>query len=116
MEQLNQVKLIGIIGHSRVSEIADRMLVNFTVATNNAYKDHQGIVTVETTWHNCVYWTSKGDTAPEKIRKGSPVSLIGRLRTHRYTGSDGVDRTTTEIVLREIDFPAEQPTTEISYR
>lgn len=37
------------------------------------------------------------------IRKGSFVSLVGRLRSNRYTGNDGTERTLVEVVAGRLE-------------
>lgn len=37
------------------------------------------------------------------IRKGSFVSLVGRLRNTRYTGSDGAERNMVEVVAGRLE-------------
>lgn len=110
IEQLNQVKLIGIVGNSRVSNVADRVLVNFSLATNLAYKDKDNNPIIETTWHNCSFWSKEEDSIVYNIRRGTAVSIIGRIRQCRYCSSDGEQRSSYEILVNHLEFPIETPT------
>ena len=49
LECINRVELRGIVGTSRVTEVGDRNLINFSLATNYAYKDKDGYPVSETT-------------------------------------------------------------------
>ena len=49
LECINRVELRGIVGTSRVTEVGDRNLINFSLATNYAYKDSDGCPVIETT-------------------------------------------------------------------
>ena len=49
LECIYRVELRGIIGTSRVTEVGDRNLINFSLATNYAYKDSDGCPVIETT-------------------------------------------------------------------
>ena len=40
----------------------------------------------------------------EKIEKGGKVSVWGRLRSQRYTDSDGVERTAYEVLAKKIQL------------
>ena len=43
------------------------------------------------------------------VRKGTQVYIEGRLRTRKYTDSDGKDRYTTEIVVENIQLLGKRP-------
>src|SRR5690625_7826889 len=44
------------------------------------------------------------EIAGEYLRKGRPVYIEGRLRTRKWTGQDGVERYTTEIVAEQMQM------------
>lgn len=104
MEQLNRIELRGNVGNIRIQRISGVNVANFTVATNLAYRDKDGGAIIETTWHNVTAWESKDIPNLDKIEKGSKVHLVGRIRCQRYIGSDGIDRTTYEVVARTIEL------------
>lgn len=49
LECINRVELRGIVGTSRVTEVGDRNIINFSLATNYAYRDREGYPVIETT-------------------------------------------------------------------
>ena len=102
MEQLNSVTLRGIVGSVRVQDVQDRKVANFTVATNLAFKCRDGEAIIETTWHNVTAW-SGGKTADlALLQKGQCVEVYGRIRNQRYTGADGMERSSIDILAREV--------------
>ena len=102
MEQLNQVIIRGIIGNARIQKIGDTEMVRFSVATDYAFRNRSGEAVIETTWH--LVTAFKGDRMPDfsTLTKGAGVEVKGRLRNNRYTDSNGVERTTTEILANQI--------------
>ena len=98
MEQLNSVILRGIIGNARIQNIGDTEMARFSVATDHAYKNRSGEAVIETTWHQVTAF--KNDKMPDlsSLVKGAGVEVKGRLRNNRYTDSNGVERTMTEIL------------------
>lgn len=48
LECINRVELRGIVGTSRVTEVGDRNIINFSLATNYAYRDREGYPVIET--------------------------------------------------------------------
>lgn len=103
MEQLNRIELRGNVGNIRISEVGESRVARFSVATNFIYKgkDNEGVV--ETTWHNVVAWSGKGMPDFTAITKGAPVYVTGRIRTSRFTGSDGTEKTVYEVVASKIE-------------
>jgi single-strand DNA-binding protein len=103
MEQLNRVELRGTVGSIYVKEFGTTRCVNFSVATNYCFKDRDGCPVIETTWHRVLAW-EKPDTADAfKMKKGDSVHVLGRLRIQRYTGADGVERQTVEILAQRVN-------------
>ena len=102
MESLNAVKLRGVVGTIRISQFSETKVARMSVATNYAYRDKEGNAVIETTWHNVVAWEGKEIIRLESIEKGSKVEVFGRLRSQRYTGEDGVERTTFEVLARSL--------------
>ncbi len=76
----------------------NRVAARFTLATNYAYKDRDGGAVIETTWHTVNAWQGKGITDLTKISKGSKVYVCGRLRSQKFVGEDGQERSVYEIV------------------
>ena len=52
MEQLNKVELIGTVGSVYVKDFGNTRCVNFSVATNQCYKDREGCPVIETTCYS----------------------------------------------------------------
>lgn len=103
MEQLNKVELIGTVESVYIKEFGNTRCVNFSVATNHCFKDMSGCPVIETTWHRVLAWEDPDAADAFKLEKGSPVHVIGRIRVQRYTGADGVERQTVEIVASKIE-------------
>lgn len=103
MEQLNLVHLRGNVGSVRTSPLAEgRSVSNIAVATNAFTRNQGGTATLETQWTNCVMWSNKKFPSPDQITVGIPVEVKGRLRSHHFTGADGMERYNTEVVVTEI--------------
>lgn len=115
MEQLNRIELRGNIGNVRLSQNIENNVVNFSVATTYVYKDRNGEAVIETTWHNVTAWKLKGMPDFESLGRGMPVRVVGRMRSNRYTGSDGIERNSYDVVASSIELLEEQLTMQASY-
>jgi len=69
------------------------------VATTESWKDkNTGEWQEKTEWHRVVAWRHLAERAERYLKKGKQVYVEGRLETRKWTGQDGADRYTTEIV------------------
>ena len=84
------------------------MVIRFTLATNEVFRGKDNLFREETTWHNVVAWSRKGMPDFEKIRKGTFLEVVGRIKYVKYTDSAGMERTATEINASKIIIPLEE--------
>lgn len=103
MEQLNRIELAGRIGTIKITSVGDARIARFSLATNVTYKDKYGTPVIETTWHNVAAWESPQCQNLDSLAKGDNVHVIGRLRTSRFTASDGSERTIYEVVAAMVE-------------
>lgn len=83
---------------------------NFNLAVNRSgAKKGDGI---PPDWFKVELWGDQAQAAADTLRKGSRCTVIGRVRTERWTGKDGQERTSTVIRAedwRTPDAPAAAP-------
>ena len=110
---LNRVELRGRIGQDpRIANVGDSSVARFSIATSEIYKDRNGDLKEETTWHNIAAWNGRNIADFSSLRKGVPVSVVGRIRNVKYTSTEGEDRQYMEILatrLAIMDISGEQP-------
>ena len=103
-EFLNRVELRGRVGHDpRVTSVGDAQVARVSLATNEAFRGKNGDLSEEVTWHNVTAWAGRNIMDFKEIRKGSFVSLIGRLRNSRFMGNDGTERSLVEVVAGRLE-------------
>ncbi len=56
----------------------------------------------EADFHRIVAWDKLAEFCDTYLRKGRMVHVEGRLQTRTFTGQDGIERHTTEIVAEEL--------------
>lgn len=100
---LNKVMLIGNLGKDpEVRQTQDgQKIVNFTLATNEVWKDKAtGERRDKTEWHRVVVFNEKlADVCEKFVKKGTKVYLEGQIQTRKWTDAQGQERITTEVVL-----------------
>ena len=110
---INKVFLIGHLGgdpEARYTK-SGRPVASFSVATNESWKQQNGLITEHTEWHALVAWDKLADFSNEYLYKGQLVSVEGSLRTRTWETKDGINRKTTEIICSNI-VPLEWKTKE----
>jgi len=102
MKSLNKVSLIGNIGSQpEIKALPSGVnVINFSLATNESYKDKQGEWVDQTEWHRCVGFDKVADILAKYTDKGSKVFLEGKLRTRSWE-ENGVKKYSTEIVVKD---------------
>ena len=100
----NRVQLIGHLGHDPEIKTLEsgKKLARFTLATNENFKNAEGLKTEETTWHNIVAWNGSAEIASKYLTKGKEVCVEGRITYRTYTDKNGVQKGSTEIVVNEL--------------
>ena len=106
MASVNKVILIGHLGKDpEVRHLeGGNSVANFTMATNEYYKDKQGTRVERTEWHNIAAWRGLAELAEKYLRKGQQVYVEGRIRTRQYQDKDNQTRYVTEIIAEEISL------------
>ena len=108
----NKVQLIGNLGNApEVKELeAGKKLAKFRMATNETYRNAEGVKVEETTWHNVVTWGKVAEIVEKYLKVGSEVALEGKLVNNNYTDKDGVKKYEVEIHVNEILMLDSKPT------
>ena len=101
---VNKVILLGNVGGDPVirSTQDGKKIATFSLATSEKWTDKKTNEKREVTqWHNIVVFSDGLVGIIEKyIKKGTKLFVEGSLQTRKWTGNDGVEKFTTEIVLQ----------------
>ena len=100
---LNKATIMGRVGRDpeiKTMQTGAKM-ASFSIATSEKWKDkNSGEQREKTEWHNVVIWNEALVGVAEKyVKKGDLLYLEGQIETRKWE-KDGVDRYSTEIVLR----------------
>jgi single-strand DNA-binding protein len=101
---LNSVQLIGNL--TRDPELrytpSGTAVATIGVATNRSWTTDTGEKKEETEFHRVVVWNKLAELCSQLLSKGAKVYFHGRLATRSWTGQDGVQKSTTEIVADDM--------------
>ena len=110
---LNKVLLIGRLGNDpelRYTPAGDAV-ANFSLATNEAWKDQEGNPKEKTEWHRVVVWRKLAEFCGQYIKKGSHIYVEGRLTTQSWQDKDGNKKYSTQIMANQIQLLDPKPET-----
>ena len=100
----NKVQLIGHVGQEPEIKTFDggKKVVNFTLATNDSYKNEKGEKVEQTEWHKITAWGKIADIIEKYVTKGKEIAVEGKLTHRSYDDKNGEKRFITEVVANDI--------------
>ena len=104
---LNKVMLIGHLGDDVKMHYFDGggSIGRFPLATNESYLNKSSGEKINNTeWHNIVLRNKAAEICEKYLSKGDKIYIEGRIKTRKWTGEDGNDRYSTEIIVNEFTF------------
>jgi len=75
---------------------------SFTLAVDRSFKDANG--DKGTDFINCVVWRKQAEALANYTKKGSKLSVRGRIQVRNYDNSEGKKVYITEVVVEEFTF------------
>ena len=100
----NKVQLIGNVGNDPEIKTFDggKKVVNFTLATNESYKNDKGEKVEQTEWHRVSAWGKTADIIEQFVTKGKEIAIEGKLTHRSYDDKNGEKRYITEVVASDV--------------
>lgn len=74
------------------------------LAVNRRYRSGEGAWEQETTFVDVVAWGRQAEVSAERLAKGSPILLEGRLHLDRWETEEGQKRSRLRVVAEMIRF------------
>ena len=108
---LNKVMLIGNLGIDPVVKYLEnnRVVAQFTLATNEAFLDKNGERKVETEWHNIELWDQLAKSVDQLklkglLKKGTQVYIEGKIRSEMYKDANGLEVMRKKIKASQVQL------------
>lgn len=100
MSSVNKVILVGRLGKDPEVRYTSsgKAVANFSLATDESYKDNKGERQKKTEWHNVVVWgVAVENYVQPYLHKGDLIFVEGKLQTRQWEDKQGQKRFTTEV-------------------
>ncbi len=81
-----------------------RAITKFRVAVSRRYKDSQGEWKDDTLFIGVTTWGDLAERCQERLKKGSPVIIQGRLTSSEWETSEGQKRSKIEVNAMSVQF------------
>ncbi len=106
MASVNKVILVGNLGRDPELRYipSGQAVANFTLATNERWRDKEGNNQERTEWHRIVVWGKSAENCAQFLQKGRSVYIEGKLQTQEWEDKEGNKRKTTEVVAQTVQF------------
>lgn len=104
---MNLVTLTGRVGQDpKIKEFDNGKLATFTLAvTERGYKTKDGKEIPERTdWFNIVAKYGLAKLCEQYVKKGTPLLIVGKIKTRSYEDNNGQTRYVTEIHVDELEL------------
>ena len=104
MSTTNRVQLTGNLGNNPEIKTFENgtKVARFSMATKDEYKTRTGEKAEDTQWHFISAWGKMAEQIEAELKKGSFVSVDGRLTTRNYVDKNGQKKYVTEIVANDV--------------
>jgi single-strand DNA-binding protein len=103
----NKVQLSGHLGKDPEVRFTQggKQVTTASLATSNDYKKGDEWFKLPPSWHKCIAF---GDVAEQlaNYRKGSKVSIEGKIQYRTYRDKDGMEHLVTEIFVFQVEGEA----------
>lgn len=102
--EINKVVLSGYAGADvTLKTLANNQkLAQVSIAVNEYSTSKKGEEIKKTNWFNLSFWNANADLAAQEIKKGSFITIEGKLQTGSYEAKDGSKRYVTNILVQQL--------------
>lgn len=102
----NFINLIGRLGDNPTSRTlpSGQMATEFSLATNDNYKDRDGNKVERTEWHRVKAYGKAAEVLNQYLERGSKIAIVGTLRYSKWLDKFEQKRNTAEIIVQSFEF------------
>lgn len=109
---INKVILVGRLGKEPETRYTNsgQAVCNFSMATDESYKDRAGEKKQKTEWHRIVVWGKLSEICQQYLKKGALVYIEGKLQAREWEDRrDNSKKQATEIVAFSMKMLGPKP-------
>src|SRR6267154_4965299 len=98
---VNKAILVGRLGRDPETRFTSggQAVANFTLATDETFKDRSGEKQKRTEWHRITVWGKQAEITQQYLTKGALLYLEGKIQTQTWDDHEGNKREAKNIVV-----------------
>lgn len=98
----NQVRLMGHVAQAPELKTFSngKKLALFAMATNDYFTQNGRSKSVKTQWHQISAWGKQAENTLHYVKKGTLITLEGKLQQRMYTDKSGHKHQQSSIILK----------------
>ncbi len=107
LHSLNDVKLVGRLTRDPELRYTPQgtPVCHFRIAVSRSYKDRNSSEwKEEVAFVPCSVWRESAERCGQRLKKGSPVFIEGRLKSREWTTKEGQKRSDLEVDILKVQF------------
>lgn len=106
MPSINQVALSGRLVQDPEFRLTENGTARLTgrLAVNRTCRKPDGDWEEETNYFNITIWGRLAEQVAERLHKGTPLFVTGRLRSHSWKDDDEQSHSLVEVVVRNVQI------------
>lgn len=102
---MNNVTICGTIGEPKFRSVGtktgNREVASFGICQREGNDSSNN---PNFAWYNCEYWLNEGSKLKQYLVKGAKILAIGELKTDKWKGQDGTEKSAVKIAVRGIEL------------
>ena len=104
MPAINQVSLSGRLAQDPEFRFTESGVARLSarLAVNRSYRDRNDEWQEESSFFNLVAWHKVAEYASDRLKKGTPVFVTGRLRSYSWRDEDQNPHSLVEVQARSV--------------
>ena len=108
MPVVNQITLAGRLVQDPEFRLTQTGVARLSgrIAVNRSYRDREGLWQDEASFFNFILWQAQAERLADRLTKGTPVLLSGRLRSHSWRDDEENPHSLVEIQVRHLQVLA----------
>jgi len=106
MNVRNHIHLTGNLGADpkTVTLSSGKAATEFSLATNEYYRDREGNRQTKTEWHRVKAYGKLAELFDQYLQRGSQISIVGSMKYRKWTDKFEQSRTAAEVIVEEFTF------------
>lgn len=100
---MNKVIMSGSMGEPKFREVNTKNGVQEVCSFGICQREGRGD-NATFAWYTAEYWLSKDSKLRQYLNKGTKVLIEGELKTEKWKGQDGMEKSSIKIAVRNLEL------------